>query len=292
VVLSRPYAEECVGGIETSTSFLLLASESAISSVQVLSEVEQAHKRRKPIYTILIGKPKVSKELDYYISRLHWIEYAGTSVERLVGQLVKVLSGGQSWSDIASPPSLRRTVLYRRDAFAGSAVATLLAIVLAGAGLAYWRHQQQTRLDLDYRRLGYVALLSVDSSATAVDPQGANVQAQVFLLAHGVPFRDIAFITSVHRSDGGIDQSDRSNLFNPEQVGSVEVIGFQLPMRANKLTTCLIVPSPGLHARYRVTQLFSQSTTSGSPANDPAVFMPTAEPRVSKEDGTPCGSAH
>ncbi len=197
VVLSRPYAEECVGGIETSTSFLLLASESAISSVQVLSEVEQAHKRRKPIYTILIGKPKVSKELDYYISRLHWIEYAGTSVERLVGQLVKVLSGGQSWSDIASPPSLRRTVLYRRDAFAGSAVATLLAIVLAGAGLAYWRHQQQTRLDLDYRRLGYVALLSVDSSATAVDPQGANVQAQVFLLAHGVPFRDIAFITSV-----------------------------------------------------------------------------------------------
>ena len=69
VTPSQPYAEEIVRGIESTNSLVLLASAAAISSVQVLSEVEQAHKRKKDIYTVLVGdKPRVGRELDFYIS--------------------------------------------------------------------------------------------------------------------------------------------------------------------------------------------------------------------------------
>jgi hypothetical protein len=277
VVPGHAYADECVRGIEQSASFVLLASASAIASVQVLSEVEQAHKRGKPLYTILIGKPKVTRELDYYISRLHWIEYGGDSVDTLAGRLAKVLSGSQAWSTVASPPSLRRTVLYRRDAFAGSAVATLLVLVVAGAGLYYWVNR---RLDLDYRRLGYA---TVAAEPPADDPS-IKVKARVWLLAEDVPFRDVRFMTLSEGRDGVADRQDHSKSFNPEQVGSQELIQFPVPAGTQRLTTCLIVPSPGLHARYRVTQLFSIGSDNS--------ISPTAEPRATKEDGAPCGSTH
>lgn len=60
--------------------FYISPSASAVGSGQVLSEIEQAPKRRHPIYTILISKPTINRELDYYISRLHWIEQGGNSL--------------------------------------------------------------------------------------------------------------------------------------------------------------------------------------------------------------------
>lgn len=276
VLLGRSYADECVRGIEQSASFLLLASASAISSVQVLSEVEQAHKRSKPLYTVLIGKPTVSKELDYYISRLHWIEYGGDSVDMLAGRLAKVLSGHQAWSDVAAPPSLRRTVLYRRDALVSSAIATAIVLLLAGFGLYYWVNRQ---LDLDYRRLGFVNVAVVPSDQHS----SLTVGARVWLLAEGVPFRDVNFSTAAEGSNDATDRQEHSKLFNPEQVGSQELIQFLVPVGTQRLITCLIVPSPGLHARYRVTQRFSIGAGNS--------LSPTAEPKATKENGAPCGLA-
>lgn len=286
VVLGRPYADECVRGIEESASFLLLASEAAISSVQVISEVEQAHKRQKPIYTILIGKPKVTKELDYYISRLHWIEYGGDSVDTLANRLAKVLSGHQPWSDVAAPPSLRRTVLYRRDAFMGSAIATVLVLACVGAGVVYWGNRKWGQLDYDYRRLGYVALTA--QSALGGDQPGTQMQAQVFLMAEGVPFRDVTLTTAAHRRDGTTEQSDHSTKFYPEQVGSVQALHFPLASGTDRISTCLGMPNPNLHEKYRVTQTFTVRPNTEFPGQ---VFISeAAQPSVSKEDGRPCGA--
>ena len=273
VIPGRPYAEECVRGIEQSAAFILLASAAAISSVQVLSEVEQAHKRNKPLYTIMVGKPKVTKELDYYISRLHWIEYGGDSVEALATRLATVLNGAKDWTEVASPPSLRRTVLYRRDAFVGSAMATAVVLLVAGLGLYYWTNRS---LNLDYRRLGYVTV--------AAEPTGndsaVHVQARVWLLAERVPFRDVTFRTVAEGSNAA-DRQDHSSAFTPDRVGSQELVRFPIPGDANRLTTCLSVPSPGLHARYRVTQTFSVSPDHA--------MSPTSDPVVTKDDNTPCG---
>jgi hypothetical protein len=276
VTPGRPFAEECVRGVEQSGSFILLASANAISSVQVLSEVEQAHKRNKPLYTILLGKPKVSKELDYYISRLHWIEYAGDSVDSLAARLAKVISGSQAWSDVASPPSLRRTVLYHRNAFVSSALATALVLALAGFALYYWFNRQ---LDLDYRRLGFVNVAAAPGEPNST----MTIKTRVWLAAEGVPFRDVRFVAAAESSNGTIDRQDHSKLFDPDQVGSHELIQFSVPADTRQLTTCLTVPSPGLHARYRVTQRFSLRGGDS--------LSPTAEPKATKDNGAPCGSA-
>ncbi len=276
VIPGRPYAEECVRGIEQSASFILLASVNAISSVQVLSEVEQAHKRNKPLYTIMVGKPKVTEELDYYISRLHWIEYTGDSVDSLAVRLAKVISGSQDWSKVASPPSLRRTLLYRRDAFVGSALATAFVVVLVGFGLYYWTNR---RLDLDYRRLGYVTAAAEPSQKGS----SMNVDARVWLLAEGIPFRDVTFVT-VAEGTNQREIEDHSKSFNPDQVGSQEFVQFPVPADTKRLTTCLGIPSPGLHARYRVTQTFSVR-----PDNS---ISSTIEPKVTKDDSSACGKTH
>jgi hypothetical protein len=284
VTPGRPYAEECVRGIETSIAFVLLASASAVSSVQVLAEVEQAHKRRKPIYTILIGKPTVTKELDYYISRLHWIEHAGSSTDEIAGRLATVLLGKDQWQEVASPPSLRRTILYRRDAFVGSAVATLLVLLLAGAGLWYWVHRAMGRLDLDFRSLGQVTF----STPGQIISGGKSIRlsAEVWVLAEAVHFGEARFVTAAQGSDGRIERADQSAQFLPDQVGAAEVIQVSVPAGSKKLTTCVVVPSPRRHEHYRVTQEFSLLLETG----DSVAISRISEPKVTLDDATACGA--
>src|SRR5262245_7503408 len=201
LMLGQPYAAECVRGIEESDAFLLLASPAAIASSQVLSEVEQAHKRRKPIYTVLIGKPKIPRELDYYISRLHWIESGTGSAEDLADRLTGVLAGSRSWQEVASPPSLRRMVLYRRDAFVGSAAATAVVLLLAATGVGFWAKSQLGSLDSDFRRVGYISLTGQHARADE-RRDTIHVQAQVWLAAEGVRFGDVTFTAAAVTRDG------------------------------------------------------------------------------------------
>jgi hypothetical protein len=232
VTPSRPYAEEVVRGIESTDSFVLLASAQAIASVQVLSEVEQAHKRKKEIYTVLLSNPQIGRELDYYISRLHWIESGSNSTEHIAEKLAEVLSGRKKWEEVASGPSLRRTVLYRRDAFQGASLATLLVLVLAGGGLLYWVNRS---LDLDYRYLGHVTLAAQRQGQAGGDAPAMKIQAHVWLQAEGVRFSDLRLLT-VFKGPGGVEVAEHKWPV-PEQVGSVEFLEFSVPQTTSGLTT-------------------------------------------------------
>lgn len=279
VTPGRPYAEECVRGIEESGAVVLLASAAAIGSNQVLSEIEQAHKRKIPIYTLLVGKPQIGRELDYYISRLHWLETGSMPLRDVASRLAAVISNRKAWDDVASPPSLRRTVLYRRDAFAGSAIATLLVLVLLGAGAIYWTNRS---LDLDFRRLGYATL----SPAPGTADDSMRLEARVWLLAEGARFADVRMATAAARSDGSIERSDRSRWPIPEQVGSQESVALALPRETTRLAVCLSMPSAGRGAPYRVTQQF---TVHGADArSDQTTIAPIGDANVSKETGAPC----
>lgn len=280
VVLGKPYAEECVRGIEVSAAFVLLASAAAISSVQVLAEVEQAHKRRKPIYTILIGKPQVTKEMDYYISRLHWIEFTGHTPEDIAGRLAKVISGKSDWPEVSSPPSLLRTVLYRRNAFVTSALGTLLVLVLAGAGLWYWAHNALRKLDVDFRSLGQITF----SAPAQMAANKLDLSAEVWVLAEGVRFGDVQFLTTVQHANGTIEKADLTASLRPEQMGQLEVIPIELPADTKKLTTCVVVPSPRRQERYRVTQEFSLFPEKEGSMSVSRI----SEPRVTLDDKSPC----
>ena len=162
----------------------------------------------------------------------------------------------------------------------------MLALVGVGVGGAYWLRRQ---LDLDFRRLGYVALSGQPPMGSSPGAGEANIgiSASVWLLAANVPFREIRLSTVTQGPDGRTDRMDHSARFLPDQVGSVEAITFVIPAPTTRLTSCLVVPSPGLRDRYRVTQV--STLARGKPAaDDGVVISPIAEPKVTRDNGGTC----
>ncbi len=233
----QPYALECLRGVAESASLLLLASESGLASLQVLSEVEQAHKRGKPIYTVLIPPAKVRGEIDFYLSRLHWIESGGRTAEDVAARLGPVLARRREWTEVASPPGLRRTLYYRPAAFGRLLASVVLGVILVLGGILFALNHT---LNEDFRRLGYV-----DFTA---EPSGGRIagQARVWLLAEGVPFAKVRLLSATTTVDGQIVRQELADWPVPEQVGSQQVVAVPLDPATSQVTTCLIVPNSGL----------------------------------------------
>jgi hypothetical protein len=277
LILGQPYGSGCGEGVAASRSLLLLASEHALASVQVLSEVEQAHKRAKPIYTLLIPPAKVRGEMDFYISRLHWIETAGRTPDEIAQMLASVMSQQSNWEDVASPPTLRRTMQYRPMAFVRLLAAVVLALVIVLSGVAF---AVSRALSQNYLSLGYTAL----TVEPVDDGRAMTGHLQVFLMAKEVPFRDVHLVTASETTSGVVQQQDSRSWAIPDQVGSEQDMDIPLAVGIQRLTTCLIVPRPGLRAPYRVTQQFTLV-----PQSSGIRVSETAAQRVTRQDGSPCG---
>lgn len=180
--------------------------------------------------------------------------------------------------------------LYRRDAFLGSAAATMLVLLVVGGAVAYWASSRLRLLDTDFRRLGYVSLSALRApSAAGAEPE-LHVRGQVWLLAKGLAFRDVTFTTIARGVDGAVDRSDRSALVRSDQAGGVETIDFAVPPDTSRLTACLVMPNPALNERSRVTQVFAVPAVANADAGLPVALSPLQEPIVSREDGTLCSA--
>lgn len=282
VTPGQPYALACLQGVADSESLVLLASEKSLGSVQVLSELEQAHKRSRSIYTILIPPAKVRGEVDFYLSRLHWLQAGGRAPEDLADTLASVIGrrddSREAWEEAASPPTLRRTMQYRPVAFAKLLTAFLLALVVL-LGVAAFAINRL--LDKDFRRLGYINLVA----EPARDGHGLVAYAQVWLLAKGVAFRDVQLKFATVGAAGEPRQQSAASWSLPDQVGDMQPIAIPLDADVQRLTTCLVVPSPGLRATFRITQRFALARTGADVA-----VAETAEKSVAREDSSPCGA--
>lgn len=276
LVEGQPWPPQLMAGIAVSESFILLASESALGSVDVLNEVHQAHKLAKPLYTVLIPPAKVRGEMDYYLSRWHWLSGGGKTPEEIASKLVRVLGRQLDWRDTANlPPSLRRTMLYRPVAFAKQVAAAALALILVfGAGVLALRHF----LASQPMQIGYLAM---GTSADSGPP--IQIHPRVWITAKGVAFQDARLLAVT-------DAGDRSETLStqwpmPEQVGSTEQVVLALKVNSRRLTTCLILPNPALGSPWRVTQQFTLHRGDGE-----VRIAEIAEPRATREDGSPCGA--
>ena len=281
VTPGEPWALDCLKGVALSNALVLLATEKALGSNQVLSEIEQAHKRRLPIYTVLVPPAKIYGEADFYLSRLHWLQAGARTAEDLADTLASVINsrdGRQAaWEDVSSPPSLSRTMRYRPVAFLKLLAATMLSVVVVIGG-AYFTVNRM--LDQDFRRIGYVSL----SAEPAPDGLGSLVHAQVWLLARDVAFRDVQLKYATQTPGGTPQQRKAGNWSLPEQVGEMQEQSIPLNAGITRLTTCLTVPSPGLRAPYRVTQQFALARNG-----DSTNIAEIADKAVAREDGSPCG---
>lgn len=272
----RPYAAAILDGIENSESLLLLATNTALSSQNVLNEVEQAHKRRKRILTVIVPPAVVRGEMDFYICRLQWLQAGGKNMEEVAAEVASVLNGRRPWSEVASPPSLRRTMQFRPAAFARSLLASISGIVLV-LGLAALTLNRL--LDLDYRRLGYVELATGDNGGY----EGVG-RARVWLLAQKVSFEDVRLTVSTQSLSGAVSSQTISQWPVPERTLSEEEVSVRVASDVAQLWTCLTMQNPGSNAPYRVTQKFAVSRNAGR-----AQAVEIGAKRVSREAGQRCG---
>jgi len=273
----QPYPSEIVRGIEATDALVLLATPAAVSSENVLNELEQAHRLHKMLLTVMVGRPQISRQLSYYIARLHWIEASGSSVDGLAGRLAQALRGTASWETVASRPSLSRWFifgLWRRFLIpAGSAA---VVIILVGLAAVYFI---RTRLATDYRSLGWVTLDGEQSSAGGP----ISIGARVWIGNDQAALSDVSLESAVKLRDQSIQTIQLLGKQNQLQAADGQALLFTVPPQASQVTTCLTVPSRNSRAPYRVTQHFSIEMSGG------VNVAPAGAASVSKEDGAPCG---
>lgn len=90
-----PYADAIVKAIEECKVFVLILNHNSSESVHVLNEVEIAYNRiMKGEITIVpfkVDEGTLSKSMEYYIKRLHWIDAVSATLEQAIAQLYQQL---------------------------------------------------------------------------------------------------------------------------------------------------------------------------------------------------------
>lgn len=102
-----PYAREIMEGIRGCRVMVLVFTANANRSEHVGNEVDKAFNEGKTIIPFLVDKTPMSDELDYYLSRKHWLvaypDYRA-KCEELVGAVQGIL-GFARVSPPSSPPA-------------------------------------------------------------------------------------------------------------------------------------------------------------------------------------------
>ncbi|MGE3535871.1 MAG: TIR domain-containing protein [Candidatus Tectimicrobiota bacterium] len=106
------YGEVIIQALEGALAVILIFSEHSNASEQVMNEIERAVSKQKPIFPLKITATTPSGELEYFISRRHWLDATLSPLETLLPQLLDALShltahhalGASSGGD-ASPQS-------------------------------------------------------------------------------------------------------------------------------------------------------------------------------------------
>lgn len=98
-----PYAREIMEGIRGCRMMVLVFTANANRSEHVSNEVDKAFNEGKTIIPFLVDKTPMSDELDYYLSRKHWLvaypDYRA-KCEELVGAVLGILGS----SPVSPPP--------------------------------------------------------------------------------------------------------------------------------------------------------------------------------------------
>ncbi len=111
--------------------FLLIFSEDANMSQQVLREVELAVKNNIPILTVKVDDIMPTEGLDYYLSTVHWLDVVDKKVEayldKLYDDLVNILKNGRRFK----PAPEKKKQFMRILLFSGVFVIILAGILIA-----------------------------------------------------------------------------------------------------------------------------------------------------------------
>lgn len=106
------YGEVIIHALEESLAVVLLFSEQSNASEQVLNEIERAVSKKKDIFPLKLDGVRPSGELEYFISRHHWLDCTQTSLEARLPELAQAL---QALTERTAPVVLRGTGSVRQS---------------------------------------------------------------------------------------------------------------------------------------------------------------------------------
>lgn len=81
------YGESIIHALEDALAVVFIFSEHSNVSEQVMNEIERAVNKRRPIFPLKISAITPSSELEYFISRRHWLDTTLAPLSTLLPQL-------------------------------------------------------------------------------------------------------------------------------------------------------------------------------------------------------------
>lgn len=82
-----PYARAIMEGIDECDTFIVLITDNSIESEDVLNEVDNAHAIKKAIIPVKLTETMLPRELNYYLSRTHWMTLDPHEPEKILESL-------------------------------------------------------------------------------------------------------------------------------------------------------------------------------------------------------------
>ncbi len=86
-----PFAEAIIDGIKGSKVFILIYSSNSNHSHQVIKEVDRAVHHGLAIIPLRLEDVPMSKQLEYYVSDVHWLDALTPPLEKHINKLCKVV---------------------------------------------------------------------------------------------------------------------------------------------------------------------------------------------------------
>ena len=85
------FAEAIIDGIKSSKLFILIYSANSSSSKQVIREVDRAVHTGLPVINLRLEDVPLSKQLEYYLSSVHWLDAITSPLEEHIDKLSGVV---------------------------------------------------------------------------------------------------------------------------------------------------------------------------------------------------------
>jgi len=85
------FSEAIIDGIKSSKVFVLIYSSYSNNSKQVIREVDRAVHAGLPVITLRLEDVPLSKQLEYYLSTVHWLDAKTPPLEGHIDELLRVV---------------------------------------------------------------------------------------------------------------------------------------------------------------------------------------------------------
>jgi len=112
------FAEAIIDGIKSSKVFILVYSSNSSNSKQVIREVDRAVDTGLPVINLRLEDVPLSKQLEYYLSSVHWLDSMNPPLEEHLQQLCNVVQmflKPEEAKDVEIAAALRKGIIKRNE---------------------------------------------------------------------------------------------------------------------------------------------------------------------------------